>query len=87
MADPEEQRILAPGSNLFVHIRTRIIAPLTRALAYGDSSTPGTYCGQSGVPSGLSAPQLEDVEAVARRLGAKVCPSCLEAKSDEDRLN
>ena len=72
---------------MFVHIRTPIVAPLARPLAYGDSLTPGTYCGRRGVPSGLSAPQLKDVEAVARGLGAKVCPSCLKAKSDEDRLN
>jgi len=72
---------------LLIHIRMPIVRPLTREQAYADWSPPDLYCGRSGVPSGLSAPQLKDVEAVARRLGAKVCPSCLEAKSDEDRLN
>jgi hypothetical protein len=69
-----------------IHLRLRVAAPLTREQAYADSGTPGTYCGRSHVPRGLSAPQIKDAETVAQTLGAQVCPSCLEAKSDEDRL-
>jgi hypothetical protein len=79
--------ILTLGSNVLIHLRVPIVAPLTGEHSYGEGSTPGIYCRRSGVPSGLSAVQLKDVEAVARRLRAKVCPGCLEAKSHEDRLN
>jgi hypothetical protein len=72
-------------ANLLIHLRVPIVAPLTRERAYGGSSTPGIYCGRSGVPIGLSALKLKDVEAVAGKLGGEVCPSCLEAKSDEAR--
>jgi hypothetical protein len=69
---------------LIIHLRLDASAPRTREQAY---ETPGTYCGRSRVPRGLSAPQIKDAQAVAQTLGAEVCPSCLEAKSDEDRLH
>ena len=74
----------SPGSSLFVHLRTPVVAPLTRPLAYGDSSTPRTYCGRSGVPSGLSGSQLEDEKLSRERLGAKGLPELFQAKLHED---
>jgi hypothetical protein len=70
---------------LLIHLRLRAVVPPTREQGYGDTSTPGTYCGSTRVPRGLSALQIKDAETMAQTLGAEVCPSCLEAKSDEDR--
>jgi hypothetical protein len=72
---------------LVIHLRRPVVASLARGPGSIDSSTPGIYCGRSFVPRGLSAARLTDVEAVAQTLGAEVCPSCLEAKLDEDRVN
>lgn len=87
MAEPGETRTLSIGLHVIIHLRARVVAPLTREQGYRDSSTPGTYCGTSRVPRGLSALQIKDAEDVAQTLGAEVCPSCLEAKLDEDRLH
>jgi hypothetical protein len=67
---------------LIIHLRLDV--PHTREQAY---QTPGTYCGRSHVPRGLSAVQIKDAQTVAQTLGAEVCPSCLEAKLDADRLH
>jgi hypothetical protein len=68
---------------MIIHLRLAA-TPHTREQGY---ETPGTYCGRTHVPRGLSAPQIKDAETVAQTLGAEVCSSCLEAKSDEDRLH
>jgi hypothetical protein len=66
---------------VIVHLRLRTIVPR------GESATPGTYCGCRHVPRGLSAPQIKEAHTIAETLGIEVCPSCLEAKADEDRLH
>ena len=72
-------------ASLLIHLRVPIVAPLAPGRPSGGSSTPGIYCGRSGIPIGLSALRLKDVEAAAGKLGAEVCPSCLKTKSDKDR--
>lgn len=72
---------------MIVHLRLGTVAPVARVQAQEQRSTPGTYCGCSHVPPGLSARLLKDAETIAQMLGVEVCPSCLEAKADEDRLH